>query len=365
MKKFLVSVFATIFLVSIAQVAIVLGMHAAVPAEYWLAEVIAVKEALANAQRSPKIIFLGGSSSLFAIDAARIEQALGRPAINFGLHAWLRLDRLFIIARRTSRRGDLLVLALEPDYYSCTGQRWSNWQVRNAAAWDRAGYFDQKPMTERIAAILEAGDPSLPIDAAVAWVQDKLHLDTVRKRREAFGQAQAQRNLTSIRAHILPSEFAYSAANLDSNGAFQNTSGQHYFGPGTDPALPNDVCAPVLDALFSFNREMAVKGVSIAIVNTPVLVEDSQRTGWMAAEHRFTSDLASIGLPVLDQRQDLFFPPAAFFDKERHLNAEWRERRTNRLIDILLANENKILPPAEPTAARADAARAGEPKPAP
>jgi hypothetical protein len=68
---------------------------------------------------------------------------------------------------------------------------------------------------------------------------------------------------------------------------------------------------------------------------------------------------------VLDQRQDLFFPPAAFFDKERHLNAEWRERRTNRLIVILLANENKILPPAEPTAARADAARAGDPKSAP
>src|SRR2546430_777789 len=96
-----------------------------ISAEYWARELIVVKEKLASMICcSPRIIFLGGSSTLFGIDAEEVTARIGLPTMNMGLHAGLRLDRVLSVGEHVVRRGDVLVLALEVGYYSCAKLVW-------------------------------------------------------------------------------------------------------------------------------------------------------------------------------------------------------------------------------------------------
>src|SRR5262245_31518865 len=100
-----------------------------IPAEYWVRELIVVKEKLVDTICcSPRIIFLGGSSTLFGIDAEAVAAQTGLPAMNMGLHAGMRLDRVLSVGEHVVRGGDILVLPLERPYYSCGEIAWSDWQ---------------------------------------------------------------------------------------------------------------------------------------------------------------------------------------------------------------------------------------------
>src|ERR1035437_6583536 len=54
-----------------------LFLPAPISAEYWVRELIGIKRILANSIVSPRIIILGGSSTLFSIDARQIEETTG------------------------------------------------------------------------------------------------------------------------------------------------------------------------------------------------------------------------------------------------------------------------------------------------
>ena len=53
-----------------AHCAIILFLPAPLPAAYWVREMVVIKRHQADLMPSPKIVFLGGSSVLFGIDAA-------------------------------------------------------------------------------------------------------------------------------------------------------------------------------------------------------------------------------------------------------------------------------------------------------
>src|SRR5258705_7873836 len=128
-----------------------LFLPAPIPAEYWVREMIGVKRMLASSISTPRIIFLGGSSTLFGIDASQVEEETGIRAMNMGMHAGMRLERVLSVGEDTARRGDILVLALEHIFYNCD-RSWNSWQVTNALAWDRS-YFHSLPIGTQILAV--------------------------------------------------------------------------------------------------------------------------------------------------------------------------------------------------------------------
>ena len=131
-------VFRTIAVASIyltVHFLVCLFLPSPIAAEYWIRELIVVKQMLAGSIGfSPRIIFLGGSSTLFGIDAQVVATETGLPAMNMGLQAEMRLDRLLSVGEAMVRRGDVLVLPLEQGLYSCDKQAWDDWQLRNALA---------------------------------------------------------------------------------------------------------------------------------------------------------------------------------------------------------------------------------------
>ncbi len=336
MSKFLITIFLVFLTLIFVQVVVVLGLRASPPAEYWVAQLISVKEALADAEPAPRTLVLGGSSSLFGVSAEKIERATGRPTINMGLHAGLRLDKVLAIGRQVAKPGDLIILTLEPGYLTCGADSWSSWQVRNAVAWDR-DYFTARPLKERVEAVLSAGDPNLPVDMVSAWLGARFHAKSVMSRVEALDPAMTNKDLSSIRRGLLPKEFVYSADNLNANGDIGGTDRADYFGDGFDRTTPGHICAGPLKMLGDFNRDMKSHNIRVVAANVPYLVRGSVPADWVNAEQAYRADLASAGIDLVDSRQDVFFPPEAFFNSAGHLNAHARDIRTEKLLVALYA----------------------------
>src|SRR3954469_16587905 len=68
--------------------------------------------------KSPKVVFIGGSSVPWGINAEEAGKALGREGLNFGTFAALGPEVILWKARQVLARGDVAVLAFEYSMYS-------------------------------------------------------------------------------------------------------------------------------------------------------------------------------------------------------------------------------------------------------
>jgi hypothetical protein len=336
MRRYLTGVFLTAGIYLAVHFSVCLYVPAPIPAEYWMGESISLKRTMAEAVPSPRVLFLGGSSTLFGIDAARVGNSLGIPALNLGMHAGMRLERVLDVGNETARRGDVVVLALEKVYYGCDRGPWSRWQLRNSLAWDRA-YFGRLPLGERVRAVFSGGGPALMFEILGEKIGANLEPEAYSERLRALESPQA---LWSIyrSGKLRTGDFSYSAFNLDGNGDMLNTVGPPYAGPGVPADEPGAVCPAVREQLAGFVEGMRGRGVRVIFAHTPYLVDSEPAPGWKAAEAAFSGDIASLGAKLLDRREELFLPRDSFLNTPTHLNAAGRRRRT----DILIADLRKI-----------------------
>jgi hypothetical protein len=83
----------------------------------YLAAIVDKDHRLINAP-SPRVIFVGGSSSAFSLDCSGVERALGRSPINLGLALPFGLEFMLNEVRPSKlRSGDLVVLNLEYEHF--------------------------------------------------------------------------------------------------------------------------------------------------------------------------------------------------------------------------------------------------------
>lgn len=308
---------------------IILLFPADIPAEYWVRELIVVKSELFRREH-PRTVFLGGSGTLFGVDAKLVSQKLGVPAFNFGLHAGLRLDAVLAIGRQIAAPGVVLVLPLEQGYYRCEQLSWSDWQLRNALTWDR-GAFDRLPLRERVGAVYSAGSPALSAEILFGALTRLLKPGVEAARREALAPpGVVWARFVAGRSH--PAGFAYSAYNIDAYGDIEGNVGTRYLGAGVPADLPGAICAPVVAALTAFVADAKARGANVIFANASYLVGDGPARDWRKAEQAFASDIAKTGAPLLERRDRLFFPRTAFFDNYKHLNAPARRLRTLEMI---------------------------------
>lgn len=306
-----------------------------IPAEYWVRELIVVKRRLAASILSPRIIFLGGSSTLFGINAREVEAETGLPAMNMGLHAALPLERVLSIGDEVVRSGDVLVLSLEYNFYACGRGAWNRWQVGNALAWDRS-YFGSLPFGDRIKATFSGGDPLLMITILVS----KLGSIAVPKYYADRIMALAPDEVIWARYRsdgLRTRKFAYSAYNIDDRGDMLGNDKAMFSASGVPVTEPSDVCPDVLSVLSSFVARLKERGVQVIVSHTPYLTEGTPIHGWRESEAHFLRDISSIGVKVLDRREELFLPRAYFFNTSLHLNAIGRRVWTKAVIADLRA----------------------------
>jgi len=64
---------------------------------------------------SPKIIFVGGSNLAYGLDSKRIQDSLGIPVVNMGLHAGFGLRFMVNEIKPSVHKGDIVVIS--PEYH--------------------------------------------------------------------------------------------------------------------------------------------------------------------------------------------------------------------------------------------------------
>ncbi|MDB6110761.1 MAG: hypothetical protein JWR69_2511 [Pedosphaera sp.] len=111
----------------LAGFALVLGLAIAafylnlgVPTESsrWCYEISEKKRHLATNTPSPKLLLVGGSSTLFGISAREIQSQTGCPTINLGTHAALGPTYILNQVKEVARPGDTVLLTLEYELYT-------------------------------------------------------------------------------------------------------------------------------------------------------------------------------------------------------------------------------------------------------
>ena len=336
MKAFLFRGAAVAFAILAVHYLILFTVHAPIPAEYWLREFIIAKKHQADAITSPKIIFSGGSTTLFGVDAAQVQKELGRPAINLGLHAGMRLDEHLALARETARPGDIVVLSLEPAYYDYYSTTWTTWAFRNALAWDPAELAQLSP-GRRVLTYFTASDPDISWDLASAAFDQAFYPKNLAPRLQAL-QPESEIIARYQAVCGTATEFKFALSNLDANGDLLNAkSGETLFTGDVWPASrPAHVSTYARDQLVPFLADMKKQGVRVYFNYTPYLLFPTTRVGdWQSADATFRQEIAALGGTLLEKRDAFFMPVEDFYHSNLHLNEVGRSKRTAKLIEAL------------------------------
>jgi len=138
------------FILVISIVVLLLGVYyfiqqrSPVKAEWWIKNVYDIKQHYGQSMQSKsenKIIILGGSNALFGINSRYIENATGLKVLNLASHMWLDLDFHLYKLKQFIRKGDIVILPLEFEYYFPNEKR-DAWFNNNMIAWGD-DYLDQ------------------------------------------------------------------------------------------------------------------------------------------------------------------------------------------------------------------------------
>lgn len=134
-KKFLCAIpigLVVGLLIFMSAVRIQLGVPTASSA--WVHEIIERKQRAAQSITAPKLVLLGGSSTLFGIKASVLESELGVPVINGGLHAGLGMACILREGKKMLRPGDTVMLFPEYELLS--------FGEKNRREWAAITYLD-------------------------------------------------------------------------------------------------------------------------------------------------------------------------------------------------------------------------------
>lgn len=333
-KRYLINFLVVTAALVLIHFSTILFTSSPIRAEYWMHEVMVVKRHLSTVIASPKIVIIGGSSTLIGIDARQISDRLQIPALNYGLHAGMRLTALLEEADHAVKQNDILVMALEPVYYQSDGS-WTNWQLRNALAWDRR-QFSETSFPEKIRATFEGGSPSMSLEMIADKIYSAIAPSAFLPRSKALdddGKILARFERGALRTEV----FKYSAYNLNPQGDLANpVSNLRFAGPAIPATWPGSFSAYAKSVLSSFVAEMRQRRVRVVVAHAPYIVDPPGPTeGWQDAERDFAQDVKEIGAELLDGREELFLPRGDFLNSELHLNEQGRRTRTDRMIASL------------------------------
>jgi hypothetical protein len=271
-------------------------------------EMLHIEDVSARAP-SPRVIFAGGSSVLYAVDPKAIERNLGIHVVNMGMPSRIGSDaNYFDYLLPHIRKGDIV-------FY--TNQRWFGKLTQEAEAnearearrlADRLWEFAKIDLTER-----HYNDWPLLVPFPDASIFNRLtararvdHVSSIYQRDDHGGIVQCPMKLVSFKPYDPP------PAALDHK---------------------------VIKRSAEFVREAESRGAHVIFFETPMLIVASQREKWSRHRKELRSQLAQVA-PVLDATDTHVFSADIdrFCDGKTHVDddvrAEWSQSLSAQLRQL-------------------------------
>ncbi|OQW64943.1 MAG: hypothetical protein BVN29_11290 [Nitrospira sp. ST-bin5] len=320
-------------------------LGAPVQAEYWLYDSAIVKHHLAAHTSTPKVLVLGGSSTLFGIDSKMIESELGLPTINLALHAGFSFNHAFREAQQFLQPHDQVILGIE--YYRYSRNRpYDRWFTNQVMSWNtdyfwtlswfqRATFIHSVPW-HRLAAgtLAQAFKAQSPVLIKRALRQHAQIL-------EEHEQAQHETSLAP--------RYLYSPRNINSHGdiRFSRTT------PELDDTdygltLPFESFNEVWDEFRAFAAYCRKKDITVWVIWAPTMKSAALNFGNPAVQahiQKLSQELRLLHWTILGSPVDFQYEKTLFADTADHLMPEGRRTRTERILQ-----EIRISSPTFPSA---------------
>ena len=296
-----------------------------VAAEYWVNELLTIKRSIAkHFGNERKIVIASGSSTLFSIDASLLSHKLGMPVINYGLMGGMPLERVLEEAEEATQSKDILILALEPDYY-CREEMvgFNEWVLRNAIAWDKK-HWDTLSLLDKLLSVRYLG-LRFPLEMLRTKYEMIFRPQALKERYWALND---EITLKKFNGPEKISDQIYSVYNINKFGDIKNSAESAFTGPAPTADQPIKTCVKSMATITAFVKQQQARNISVFFVNTPsVAVEGIKQDDIVAASRQLTAQLSRIA-PVLDERSELVFQRNLFLNTALHLNSPGREERT-------------------------------------
>jgi hypothetical protein len=270
----------------------------------WVTAIYNKKIAIAAKVTAPtRVLLVGGSGTHFGISAQQIEQQLGVPVINLGLHAGLGLDAILGAATTQIRRGDVILFAPEYAFLSTTN---GNGRGRLAAQFG-----------------VEIGDPGVGETDPKEIVNKFLLLGS-------FGSPEIANSLRKLTFSSSEQSHRYSQDLSARGDVLQPPEGS----PKKPGMLRQAVSDYSIERIIGFQKQVETAGAKL-VIELPWFYARSNQKGLQNALKAATQ-LQQIA-PVLYNKTDLNLKSdvSLFSDTPYHLSAKGRQMRSMALAQQL------------------------------
>lgn len=269
------------------------------PARIYAQEISHIKDVAARTP-SPRIIFAGGSSVIYAVDAKAIERDLGVRVINMAMSNRIGSDaNYFDYLLPYIREGDLVIYSNLSWLVELTPKAKVD-EMRGARRLaDRLWDFAKIDLPERnhVEWPLLVSVPDTPFFKQLIARERADPVSSTRQRDDHGGLIRCPTRSASIRSHDAPSA-----------------------------ALDREVIAHSGE----FVRNAELRGAHVIFFQTPILIAATEREKWSGYLKELRSQLAQVA-PVLDATESRIFSadPGRFCDHANHVDddvrAEWSQ----------------------------------------
>ena len=274
------------------------------------------KGELLAAVQPPRLLLIGGSSGLYGISAAQIEQQTGLSAFNFCTYSNLDLPYILHRAKQVLKPGDTALLCLEYAYYAHDFPQDAT--VGTVMLGDR-NYFLHFSWGEKLLWTLSAPFP----DSIASHFQPTGRLETVRGEAERTVQ-------TSFNQH----------GDHQGHSRTRRTSADvHQVASSVPPVLgklETSLHADCWRQVAGFTEWCRRHDIQV-LATFPSLAHRPEYDSPEVRKilNRLADNYRSLGITVLGNPADTIWPEDEFYDTNYHLTEEAREKRTNLLVEQL------------------------------
>ena len=288
------------------------------------------KDNLIRRTQSPKIILVGGSNLAFGIDSKEIGDSLGLNVVNMGLYAKLGLRYMLAQVRPYIKAGDVVVVV--PEYDQFYGEYANGDNTLNTA-------------------LLYAPADRIPDFIRSYSIIDVVVRPRVENARRSF--------LRAFAAAVGKEDMLFPQ---DTNEVYNRHSFNEYGDAishlGRPGKNPDSIYVKPLPPMKEFNRdademlndiESRARAVKAhAYFTFPSYIDRSYAINIAAIDSLRRRIDHGTSMRLVGSPQLFVFPKNYFFDTRYHLNAQGRQVRTRKMIELLraLGRQDGWLPPS-------------------
>lgn len=254
--------------------------------------------------RSPKLVLVGGSNLPFGIMSQKIEEAIGMPVVDMGLHAGLGMNYILSEVEDDIYQGDVVVVSLEYHHF-VSRSMFNGEDVLVALLFDvNKGCLRYVKPGQWIALL-----PNLCLYAS------KKILSITPKVEDGFEDLFTRESFNEYGDEVAH----YGMASTVHSGEV--------------PALSESVYKKSIKRLVEFRDYVESKGATFALIACPY--PELQYNLDEGVIGRIEEEMLSAGLSFSMEPQDCVFPDSLMFNSYFHLSEAGAEIRTQRLVEVL------------------------------